>query len=399
MEQTSQDQIQKLEKQVMLTADRRRLKKNDPRKNLLTIKQAIQKYYPQLFSWVERQKKKGKIKFDGALDSVQDGTSYILRNLDKIYINVDAQRVLGLKKTWIRETLEEYKGFLHEKCNLSLFYYEEFDIYAVADGMHRVILAYICNVSQVQTVTSGTHKIGSKVQECIDKEYEFLVSRNFETNELTAADRQLIEKKAKKLSKDAKAADSLFKGLNINCGSIGADDDFDECNNVVPPDFSYPSEKIDNLTEAFNNKKSIFYVGIGAWRRYAPLALDTWDTRYTQKDIALVKVMTILDKKYKELFKEYLSSDHFEEIDINYWTAKCVHGEAIITAVVRFLCDFNDYYREENGESLLCLDDLKLITEHKKLKSLKELKHTLVSSIMDKRQLDLNFADYYDNTN
>ena len=106
MEQTSQDQIQKLEKQVMLTADRRKLKKNDPRKNLLTIKQAIQKYYPQLFSWVERQKKKGKIKFDGALDSVQDGTSYILRNLDKIYINVDAQRVLGLKKTWIRETLE-----------------------------------------------------------------------------------------------------------------------------------------------------------------------------------------------------------------------------------------------------------------------------------------------------
>ena len=109
--------------------------------------------------------------------------------------------------------------------------------------------------------------------------------------------------------------------------------------------------------------------------------------------------MTILDKKYKELFKEYLSSDHFEEIDINYWTAKCVHGEAIITAVVRLLCDFNDYYREENAESLLCLDDLKLITEHKKLKSLKELKHTLVSSIMDERQLDLNFADYYDNTN
>ena len=40
MEQTSQDQIQKLEKQVMLTVDRRRLKKNDPRRNLLTIKQA-----------------------------------------------------------------------------------------------------------------------------------------------------------------------------------------------------------------------------------------------------------------------------------------------------------------------------------------------------------------------
>ena len=169
--------------------------------------------------------------------------------------------------------------------------------------MHRLILAWICGVDEVQTVIAGTHKKGTSAQDCIDKEYQWFISRNFENNQLTAADKQLMEKKADKLTKDQEVAEELFKGLEINCGSIGADDTYDEFNNPVPPNFNYPDESIDNLVEAFNNTKSVFYVGESAWRLYSNVALDIWTKRYTQKDIALVKVFTLLSENYRKLFK------------------------------------------------------------------------------------------------
>tara|TARA_A100001035_G_scaffold76636_1_gene59031 strand:- start:1041 stop:2237 length:1197 start_codon:yes stop_codon:yes gene_type:complete len=390
----TEEQKKKLERQFnqpVLLVDQRRAKKNDPRKNLLTIKQAMTKYYPQLERWVKNQRLKGKIKMDGALDDIEEGTSYIMRNLDKIYINKDAQRLLGLKKSWIRDTLNKSGGFLHKKCNLSLFYYEEFDVYAVSDGMHRLILAWICGVAEVQTVIAGTHKKGTSAQDCIDKEYQWFISRNFENNQLTAADKQLMEKKADKLSKDQEIAEKLFKELEINCGSIGADDTYDEFQNPVPPDFNYPDESIDNLVEAFNDTKSVFYVGESAWRLYSDTALAVWTKRYTQKDIALVKVFTILSENYRKLFREYLSSEEFENIKVEYWTTKCVHGEAIVTAIVRLLCRFNGWIRSNNKGSGLTLNDVEKLTNHKKFMKINELKHTILSCIGNSVQLEFEF--------
>ena len=81
---------------------------------LLTIKELLDKYAPNLIEKIEKLSDEGKIKTDGAIDEISNkGKKYIMP-LDLARIIEEVQRVDAIEENKIIENLVRAGGFSHQ---------------------------------------------------------------------------------------------------------------------------------------------------------------------------------------------------------------------------------------------------------------------------------------------
>ena len=166
-----------------------------------TVQEVVENFKPTLEKW-KKQKNKG-IKKDGALDELRINahiTGSIAMNIEDILINTLTQRVTGIKESKIIKMLKESKGFLHSKCVIKLLAYPNGDMMVCFDGMHRIIMAYLCGVKQIKVNIVDAHDETDTFQQMLDRERELIKVENIEGEKLDKGDIQSIDQTSNNLT-------------------------------------------------------------------------------------------------------------------------------------------------------------------------------------------------------
>ena len=339
----------------------------------LTIPQVVAKYAPSLIAWKESNHP--KIKMDGALDKPMKNWSGGFIKVNEIIISEDSQRVKGIKANYLIDKLKEYKGFLHVKTVLDQIYCPKYNINITLDGMHRAILAWLCNVPEIRRSIVDEHGLDDTDEEMNKRECDYMISKNEEGNQLTKSDLERMRKKTGQLSEENKKVDQLFDSLGISMKDFGAVEE--EAN------FSY-DEAITNMKNALTNNTVSYYIGTSKWELYSSKLKDVFDKRSTQKDIMLLSCINVCDSEQLDQFLEYLDSEEFGDIPYDSWTGRCVHSRAIQTACVRLLIRFNEWYRDFEDKNIVRIEQF-----DRYLNDLpNEAKHCVTSCIVDGKSYD-----------
>lgn len=326
-----------------------------------TVQEVVENFKPTLEKW-KKQKNKG-IKKDGALDELRINahiTGSIAMNIEDILINTLTQRVTGIKESKIIKMLKESKGFLHSKCVIKLLAYPNGDMMVCFDGMHRIIMAYLCGVKQIKVNIVDAHDETDTFQQMLDRERELIKVENIEGEKLDKGDIQRIDQTSNNLTPYEKKLAGQFKVLDIGFKGFGAKSKKNEFGKVVPPKYSF-SESYGNFSELIEDTNSVWFVGIGNMKEYLDICHEIWpDSKKSQKYCAIAKCLDVLHT-HPDLFDEfqnYLKSNDFKQHKDAYWTRKNIHNMAIPHMITRVLVRFNEWYRYEVEDKRVITDDM-----------------------------------------
>ena len=307
-------------------------------------------FKPTLEAWKSKSHK--TIKKDGALDKLRktDGAS-VMKVLD-LMINTLTQRVTGIKESKIQKFLKKSGGFLHSKCVIKLIRYPN-GVLVCFDGMHRLIMAYLCGVEEVKVNIVDHHDEGEDYQQILDRERLLIKVENEEGEKLDKGDLQRIDRTTNNLSQEELKAQDVYTREGVRFKGFGAAKTTDEYGKRKEPKYTF-AESHTNMTLLLFDKKCLWYVGKKGFGSYLSICQDVWEnSRVTQKWCATIKCLSLLSSDDREHFIKYLKSDDFKGHSLSYWTAKPIHQEAISTAILRMLVRFNQWYRTTYGKRVI----------------------------------------------
>tara|TARA_B100002019_G_scaffold66431_1_gene57047 strand:- start:863 stop:2182 length:1320 start_codon:yes stop_codon:yes gene_type:complete len=326
-----------------------------------TVKEVIENFKPTLEAF--KKQKNRNIKKDGALDKLRinsEITGSIKMSVEDILINTLTQRVTGIKDSKIIKMLKEAGGFLHSKCVIKLLAYPNQDMLVCFDGMHRIIMAYLCGVKEIKVNIVEAHDPEDTFQQMLNRERELIKVENIEGEKLDKGDIQRIDQTSNNLTPDQKRIAGQFKSLNIGFKGFGAKSTKDKYGKVVAPKYSF-SESYGNFAQLIDDVDSVWFVGIGDLKEYLEICHDIWpDAKKSQKYCAIAKCLDVLktEPDVYEHFKKYLKSTDFTQHKESYWTRKNIHDQAIPHMITRVLLRFNEWYRTEIEDQRVITDEM-----------------------------------------
>lgn len=337
---------------------------------LLTIPQIVDKYCPQLVAWANKTQ---TVKTDGALDDIPLRDEKRIIKVSELYVNTLTQRVDAIELTNIQDNLKKFGGFSHATSGTIDTFVSELYGDSTPDGMHRAIMAYICNVTEIAVQRQGEHPVDSTEDEMIAKERDFFYAKNELNAKVKTTSKMRVAKLSGCMTPEQQELDNACIEANVHVNDFGV--------GVNSADLVY-KDGHGNMMDILTNKKSPVYIGVEKFIQHIPL-LKQLKTGRTQLDGAIAKVCDILGEESVN-FKKYLRSDAYKLRSKDFWTGKCQHGSGMETATVRLALCYNEWYRAKFDENIVNFDMFDTFIENMN----NETHHFIHSCLIEKNPVD-----------
>ena len=280
---------------------------------IISIPELVNTYCPQLIAWAEKTK---GVKSNGSIDEIPLPEEKRIVNVADVYINTRTQRVDGIEFDKIMENLKIDGGFSHVTAGtIDTLYHLLTGIDSSPDGMHRLIMAWICGVPQVGIQRQDVHPIDSTEDAMIQRELAFFKAKNERNSKVKETSKARVNKLTGNMTPEQKELDLACIEAKVHVNDYGVNPDSAE--------LSY-KDGHGNMIDILTNTKSSVYLGVEKFIKYVPM-LKMLKTGRTQLDGALAKVCDILGEDVV-IFKKYLKSEQYKTRSKDFWTGKCQHG-------------------------------------------------------------------------
>jgi len=307
---------------------------------IISVPELVNKYCPQLIAWAQKTK---SVKSDGSIDDIPLPNEKRIVNVANIYINTRTQRVDAIEVDKIMQNLRIDGGFSHATAGtIDTLYHEKTMIDSSPDGMHRLIMSYICGVPQVGIQRQDVHPIESNENEMIQRELAFFKAKNQRNSPVKETSNARVNKLTGNMTPEQKELDVACIEAKVHVNDYGVSYD--------SADLSY-KDGHKNMMDILTNQKSSAYLGVEKFVKYIPL-LKMLQTGRTQLDGAIAKVCDILSEDVV-IFEKYLKSEQYKTRSKDFWTGKCQHGAGMETATIRLALCFNEWYRSKFNENVV----------------------------------------------
>ena len=307
---------------------------------IISIPELVNTYCPQLIAWAEKTK---GVKSNGSIDEIPLPEEKRIVNVADVYINTRTQRVDGIEFDKIMENLKIDGGFSHVTAGtIDTLYHLLTGIDSSPDGMHRLIMAWICGVPQVGIQRQDVHPIDSTEDAMIQRELAFFKAKNERNSKVKETSKARVNKLTGNMTPEQKELDLACIEAKVHVNDYGVNPDSAE--------LSY-KDGHGNMIDILTNTKSSVYLGVEKFIKYVPM-LKMLKTGRTQLDGALAKVCDILGEDVV-IFKKYLKSEQYKTRSKDFWTGKCQHGAGMETATIRLALCFNEWYRAKFNENVV----------------------------------------------
>ena len=193
---------------------------------LLTIKELLDKYAPNLIEKIEKLSDNGKIKTDGAIDEITNRVKKDIMPLDLARIIEEVQRVDAIEENKIIDNLLRVGGFSHQDALVGdVFGFEGEDYKSGTDTMHRWIMAFVCGVTEVAVNEQDVHSIDATDEEILRDEKRAFDARNRYNAKVTDTSKQRVAKTTGTWSTAQQAKHETLKRIYIHINSYGVNRD------------------------------------------------------------------------------------------------------------------------------------------------------------------------------
>ena len=162
---------------------------------LLTIKELLDKYAPNLIEKIEKLSDEGKIKTDGAIDEITNKGKKDIMPLHLARIIEEVQRVDAIEENKIIDNLLRVGGFSHKDALVGdVFGFEGEEYKSGTDTMHRWIMAFACGVTEVTVNEQDVHSIDATNEEILRDEKRAFDARNKYSAKVSDTSKQRVAK-------------------------------------------------------------------------------------------------------------------------------------------------------------------------------------------------------------
>ena len=348
---------------------------------LLTIKELLDKYAPNLIEKIEKLSDEGKIKTDGAIDEISNkGKKYIMP-LDLARIIEEVQRVDAIEENKIIENLVRAGGFSHQDALVGdVFGFEGEDYKSGTDTMHRWIMAFACGVAEVAINEQDVHSINATDEEILRNEKRAFDARNRYNAKVSDTSKQRVAKTTGTWSTTQQARHETLKRINIHINAYGVSKALAY---FVFKSFSEFKKLIENpsnpcYVETDDLKKTIEYfkndvLGKGIEnhpRLFGALCLIYSNYLNTSKD-----------KSAFTVWLEDTSSSGFKSYNDKFWSQKVQHTRNMEQTALRVLCAYNQWRRKQLKSNVIEISDLKDLLEVMNVETNQFVQDCLISEI------------------
>jgi len=327
---------------------------------ILTIQDII-KLCPNLVNAVLKLVETGKVKNDGALDSIPNISKKNVISTEKLRFILEVQRVDSIEEANILRNLEEIGGFSHSSSGvIDVFGYEDDtkDYVTSPDGMHRALMAYLCEVMELAVNEQDVHSLTATDEEVINKEKKFFDDKNVRSAKVSTASQMRSDKLSGKMTPDQEKLDKKLADAYVHINTYGC----------APETALFTLDSFAEVPKVFLNEKSTFYAGdnINETVTY----MSKFLTRDSLSPKQFCAISYIFSKPFGEdeekrvLFKLFMTSNSkysFGAYDENFWTDKVQHSRGMESAVIRLLVAFNQWHKfcfETNAVDMSYFDDI-----------------------------------------
>lgn len=325
---------------------------------LLTIKELLDKYAPNLIEKIEKLSDEGKIKTDGAIDEITNRVKKDIMPLDFARIIEEVQRVDAIEENKIIDNLLRAGGFSHQDALVGdVFGFEGEDYKSGTDTMHRWIMAFACGVTEVAINEQDVHSIDATDEEILRDEKRAFDARNRYNAKVTDTSKQRVAKTTGTWSTTQQAKHETLKRIYIHINSYGVNRDdayfvfksFSEFNKLI----ENPSNPC--YVETDDLKKTVEYFKNDVLGK----GIENHPRLFGALCIVYSKFLSNKEKRAFTVWLEDSSQSGYKFYNLNFWSQRVQHTRNMEQTTIRILCAYNQWRRNQLKENVIEITDLK----------------------------------------
>ena len=348
---------------------------------LLTIKELLDKYAPNLIEKIEKLSDNGKIKTDGAIDEITNRVKKDIMPLDLARIIEEVQRVDAIEENKIIDNLLRVGGFSHQDALVGdVFGFEGEDYKSGTDTMHRWIMAYVCGVTEVAINEHDVHPATATIEEILQDESKAFDARNKHSVKVSETSQERVAKTTGTWNTAQQAKHETLKRINIHINAYGANTNhayyvfktWSEFEKLI----TNPNNSCYVETDVLKDTIKYFQDGV----------LDKGIENYPKLFGALCVVYSkhLKGNKEKGAFITWLedkSSSGFKSYNENFWGTRVQHTKNIEQTTLRILCGYNQWRRNQLKRNVIEISDLQDLLNPMNVETHQFVQDCLISEI------------------
>ena len=360
---------------------------------LLTIKELLEEYAPNLAAKVEELSAKGLIKTDGAVDEIPNRKNKNIMPLSLARIIEEVQRVDDIEVTKIIENLTRCGGFSHKYALVGdVFGFESEEYKSGTDTMHRWIMAYLCGVTEVAINEQDVHSVNDSIEAILLEESEAFNARNKFNSKVSDTSKERVAKTTGTWNTAQQAKHETLKRVNIHINAYGSHVDsayyvfktWSEFEKLI----TSPNNPCYVETDTLKDTIEYFQDGI----------LDKGIENYPKLFGALCVVRSkhLKGNKEKGAFTTWLedkSSSGFKSYNENFWGTRVQHTRNMEQTALRILCAYNQWRRNQLKKNVIDISDLQSLINPMNVETNQFVQDCLISEIPIKYDPIINLND------
>ena len=325
---------------------------------LLTIKELLDKYAPNLIEKIEKLSDNGKIKTDGAIDEITNRVKKDIMPLDLARIIEEVQRVDAIEENKIIDNLLRVGGFSHKDALVGdVFGFEGEEYKSGTDTMHRWIMAFACGVTEVAVNEQDVHSIDATNEEILRDEKRAFDARNRYSAKVSDTSKQRVAKTTGTWNTAQQAKHETLKRVYIHINSYGVSRDHAY---FVFKSFSEFDKLIENpsnpcYVETDDLKKTVEYFKNDILGK----GIENYPRLFGALCIVYSKFLSDKERRAFTVWLEDSSQSGYKFYNLNFWSQKVQHNRNMEQTTIRILCAYNQWRRNQLKENVIEITDLK----------------------------------------
>lgn len=325
---------------------------------LLTIKELLDKYAPNLIEKIEKLSDEGKIKTDGAIDEITNKGKKDIMPLHLARIIEEVQRVDAIEENKIIDNLLRVGGFSHKDALVGdVFGFEGEEYKSGTDTMHRWIMAFACGVTEVTVNEQDVHSIDATNEEILRDEKRAFDARNKYSAKVSDTSKQRVAKTTGTWNTAQQAKHETLKRVYIHINSYGVSRDHAY---FVFKSFSEFDKLIENpsnpcYVETDDLKKTVEYFKNDILGK----GIENYPRLFGALCIVYSKFLSDKERRAFTVWLEDSSQSGYKFYNLNFWSQKVQHNRNMEQTTIRILCAYNQWRRNQLKENVIEITDLK----------------------------------------
>ena len=325
---------------------------------LLTIKELLDKYAPNLIEKIEKLSDEGKIKTDGAIDEINNKGKKDIMPLHLARIIEEVQRVDAIEENKIIDNLLRVGGFSHKDALVGdVFGFEGEEYKSGTDTMHRWIMAFACGVTEVTVNEQDVHSIDATNEEILRDEKRAFDARNKYSAKVSDTSKQRVAKTTGTWNTAQQAKHETLKRVYIHINSYGVSRDHAY---FVFKSFSEFDKLIENpsnpcYVETDDLKKTVEYFKNDILGK----GIENYPRLFGALCIVYSKFLSDKERRAFTVWLEDSSQSGYKFYNLNFWSQKVQHNRNMEQTTIRILCAYNQWRRNQLKENVIEITDLK----------------------------------------